>query len=209
MALLTVVFFDIFRLVQPLFTFFRPCLILRKQREPSPSLSFSARFVQNQKTERSEEMFDKNTDYAINKRDDNAIVYRSADGHIITLTSSDFATEQEFRRWKEWSDADYHRSERAEHRRADREIPMESCPAKVLHETGPSDQPDPEELISQRILLHHALRTLSKVQYIRFMLYMRGFTISEIARTEGVSWQAVSKSCSAARKRLADFLNNL
>ena len=200
MALLTVVFFDTFRLVQPLFLFFRPCLILQKQRKPSPLLSFSARSVQNQKTERSEEMFDKNTDYAINKRDDNAIVYRSADGHIITLTSSDFATEHEFRRLKEWSDADYHRSEKAEHRRADHEI---------SNETGPSDQPDPEELISQRILLHHALRTLSKVQYIRFMLYMKGFTISEIARTEGVSWQAVSKSCSAARKRLADFLNNL
>ena len=209
MALLTVVFFDTFRLVQPLFLFFRPCLILQKQRGTSPSLSFSARSVQNQKTERSEEMFDKNTDYAINKRDDNAIVYRSADGHIITLTSSDFATEQEFRSWKEWSDADYHRSERAEHRRADHEISMESCPEKALYENEPYDQPDPEELISQRILLHHALRTLSKVQYIRFMLYMRGFTISEIARAEGVSWQAVSKSCSAARKRLAEFLNNL
>ena len=52
-------------------------------------------------------MFDPKSDYALNKLDPNAIVYKSADGIHTRLTREDFASEEEFQRWKAWSDGDY------------------------------------------------------------------------------------------------------
>ena len=56
----------------------------------------------------------KNTysDYAANKTDAEAIVCRSATGEDVRLTRADFESDEEFQRWKGWSDADYKQSER-------------------------------------------------------------------------------------------------
>lgn len=58
-------------------------------------------------------MYNRNTDHARNKRDADAIVYQDASGNTIRLTRADFASEEEFLIWKAWSDADYHRTEKA------------------------------------------------------------------------------------------------
>ena len=52
-------------------------------------------------------MFDPKSDYALNKKDQEAIVCPSATGVHIRLTREDFASEEEFLRWKAWSDGDY------------------------------------------------------------------------------------------------------
>ena len=59
-------------------------------------------------------MFDKKSDYALNKLDRDAIVYKSASGVHIRLTRADFASEGEFLRWKDWSDDSYCEIEKAD-----------------------------------------------------------------------------------------------
>ena len=53
-------------------------------------------------------MYNKRSDYTINKRDREAIVFASTTGEVIRLTRKDFATDAEFEQWKKWSDEDYH-----------------------------------------------------------------------------------------------------
>ena len=60
-------------------------------------------------------MFNRKSSYALNKKDPNAIVYIDANDVIIRLTREDFASEEEFLKWKSLSDADYHASEKEDH----------------------------------------------------------------------------------------------
>ena len=57
-------------------------------------------------------MFDTKSDFALNKFDQDAIVCRSVTGVHIRLTREDFASEEEFFRWKVWSDGDYYDTEK-------------------------------------------------------------------------------------------------
>ena len=57
-------------------------------------------------------MYNKKSDYAINKRNPDAIVYTDADKNEIKLTRDDFESEEEFLRWKAWSDAEYKQAEK-------------------------------------------------------------------------------------------------
>ena len=50
-------------------------------------------------------MFDKKSEYALNKYDQDSIIYISVSGHI-RLTRADFSSEEEFLKWKAWSDED-------------------------------------------------------------------------------------------------------
>ena len=56
-------------------------------------------------------MFDKKSEYALNKYDQDSIIYISVSGRI-RLTRADFSSEEEFLKWKAWSDADYHETEK-------------------------------------------------------------------------------------------------
>ena len=51
-------------------------------------------------------MFNRKSSYALNKKDPNAIVYMDANEAITRLTCEDFASEEEFLKWKSLSDAD-------------------------------------------------------------------------------------------------------
>ena len=56
-------------------------------------------------------MFNKKSDYALNKRGKSAIVYTSTTT-AVRLTCLDFDSEDEFQKWKKWSDGDYEKAER-------------------------------------------------------------------------------------------------
>ena len=56
-------------------------------------------------------MFDKKNDVARNKKRTDAIIYAGAADEVV-LTQRDFESEEEFRRWKAWSDADYKQTEK-------------------------------------------------------------------------------------------------
>ena len=53
-------------------------------------------------------MFNRKSIYALNKKDPDAIVYMDANEVIVRLTREDFASEEEFLKWKSWSDGNYH-----------------------------------------------------------------------------------------------------
>ena len=59
-------------------------------------------------------MYNKKSDYALNRKNKEAIVSRNAAGEYIKLTKEEFASEEEFAHWKEWSDEDYRREYNAE-----------------------------------------------------------------------------------------------
>ena len=60
-------------------------------------------------------MFNRKSSYALNKKDPDAIVYMDANEVIVRLTCKDFASEEEFLKWKSLSDEDYHASEKEAH----------------------------------------------------------------------------------------------
>ena len=68
-------------------------------------------------------MFNRKSIYALNKKDPNAIVFADTDGNLIRLTCDDFASEEEFLRWKVWSDSDLHITENA----AGQTVPFLEC----------------------------------------------------------------------------------
>ena len=75
-------------------------------------------------------MFNRKSSYALNKKDPNAIVYMDANEAIIRLTREDFASEEEFLKWKSLSDADYHASEKEDHVYANHTLARTSFPRK-------------------------------------------------------------------------------
>ena len=60
-------------------------------------------------------MLDKKSIYSLNKADSDTIVYIDAEGHTIRLTRQDFATAEEFEKWKAWSDENFHTEEKRAH----------------------------------------------------------------------------------------------
>ena len=149
-------------------------------------------------------MFDTKSDYSLNKSDPDAIVCRSADGVHIRLTREDFDSEEEFLRWKNWSDDDYHTTEN------DKRSYYDNCLA--LNETLDVPFPSAEEEMlapmleaegaERRAALLRAVRSsLTEKQYRRLrMYYLEGMTEAEIARQEGVGQQRISNSLVSGKK---------
>ena len=57
-------------------------------------------------------MYYNDTDHARNLLVRDAIVYCDAFGQTIRLTQEDFENEEEFMKWKNISDSDYHKTEK-------------------------------------------------------------------------------------------------
>ena len=71
-------------------------------------------------------MFDRKSDYALNKKDPDAIVCKSVTDVHIRLTRADFASESEFQKWKRWSDGDYWSAENAGRALSDNTLSLET-----------------------------------------------------------------------------------
>lgn len=157
-------------------------------------------------------MFDRKSDYALNKRDPDAIVCKSATGVHIRLTRADFSSDAEFERWKHWSDGDYHDTEKTEHIYQDRTLSLEGLSelsiAVLSAETELMDQFDQEERARLCRLLAEGLEAcLTSTQRRRLWLYcVEGLTIEEIAKREKVKHQSVSRRIIASKKILKKFL---
>ena len=155
-------------------------------------------------------MFDKKSDYALNKLDPDAIVYKSASGVHIRLTREDFASEEEFLRWKDWSDQDYRAEEKA-----DRPF-FERCFALIdaIDSTGLSAEDalmapllEAEQSIHCADLISQIKRNLTEKQYRRLCLYyLDGLTESKIAALEGVGQRRISTSLASGKNALKKIL---
>lgn len=72
-------------------------------------------------------MHNKYSDYVANKTDAEAIVCRSVTGEDVRLTRADFDSDEEFQKWKSWSDADYKESERRDRAYNDRRLSLSAA----------------------------------------------------------------------------------
>ena len=153
-------------------------------------------------------MFNRKSDYARNKKQRDAIIYTTAKEQIL-LTRADFSCEEEFQKWKAWSDQYYHNDEQEGRRFTDQNVPVQDWENHVLV-LFPSEKPDSQQDVAHADLWYPTLflqakNCLTKTQYCRLMLCLNGMTVSEIAKLEGVSRQAVSKSILASKRRLRKF----
>ena len=82
---------------------------------PSYVLKFTSNRFQNMEEPK---MYDRRSIYVLNKKNPDAIVLPDAAGNLICLTCADFTDEAEFRRWKRWSDQDFHAEDKTMWRKA-------------------------------------------------------------------------------------------
>lgn len=148
-------------------------------------------------------MFDRKSDYALNKQDRDAIVCGSVTGVHIRLTRSDFSSEEEFQKWKAWSDRDYHTTEKAGRAYHDNRLP--------LADWAVPSAPSAEDLLLEAdgagaakvALIQRVRGGLTEKQFRRLRLYyLEGLSEREIARAEGVGQQRVSRSILIGKKAL-------
>ena len=149
-------------------------------------------------------MFNKKSEYAQNKREKDSIIYISVNGHI-RLTRADFSSEEEFLRWKQWSDEDYYETERRGRCYYDNGVPLDenisAAGAMESAEDAYFREQMAKALCQERMARVKALLTAK--QYRRIWMYLaEGKSITEIAKAEGLSKASVSNSIAAALRKL-------
>ena len=153
-------------------------------------------------------MFDKHCDYALNRLDKGAIVCQSVTGDLIRLTPDQFSSEEEFERWKTWSDDDYHKIQLAGRDDDDCLSFSELLDAVVPSAEDVFFAPllEKEQREKAASLLARVRNSLTERQYRRLSLYyLRGKTETEIAAMEGVAQQRISKSICAGKNTVEKF----
>ncbi len=148
-------------------------------------------------------MYNKKSDYALNKKNKDAIVSRNAAGDIVQITKEEFASEEEFAHWKEWSDNEYRQEYNADqsYKRLKNKL------QKQAESTGYSlsveqlllnDLSDEE----RKALINKIKSVLTEKQFRRLWLYyVEEKTEQEIADIEGIAQQNVSKSIRLSIKK--------
>lgn len=155
-------------------------------------------------------MHDRKSVYARNKKNSSAIICPDAFEQDNPLTAEQFASEEEFRYWKTWSDEDYHRRELGDHSFADHTALLTEYSAA---EASPEDtilaRLDRRE---QALFAQSSLRKIrglvTEKQYRRIRMYCEGMTYREIAKAEGVAAKNVFKSVTAGKKKILKVLGN-
>ncbi len=160
-------------------------------------------------------MFDTKSDFALNKLDRDAIVCRSVTGVHIRLTREDFASEEEFFRWKVWSDGDYYDTEKDGRGFYDNSLPLDprvdklgavpSVEADILTMLDAAEA-SVEQTRRTAALIEQIKSCLTGTQYRRlWMLYAQKMNVTAIAKAEGISKASASRSISAALKNISAF----
>lgn len=151
--------------------------------------------------------------YTMNQKDPDAIVYLDSDGNVIRLTRENFSSEEEFQRWKDWSDQQYLQEVRQEKGYWDRKVTIKELDQR---QDAPADSEalllEREERMAQKraalVVTRDIRRLLTTTQYRRLWLYGAiGMTEEEIGRQENVSHQAVSKTLRSAMRRIRKYIS--
>ena len=149
---------------------------------------------------------------ALNKKDHEAIVCPSATGVHIRLTRENFASEDEFQRWKAWSDESYHQIENTGTNFSKRTLSLHSLSEQATAVQSPEDilieDLDNQERQRLRQLLLEGLdNCLTPTQRRRLWMYcVEDLTLRQIADAENVQHTSVIDSLVAAKKKLKSFL---
>lgn len=155
-------------------------------------------------------MYHRNSDYALNKQDPDAIVCKSVTGVHTRLRYEDFSSEEEFQIWKDWSDADYHAAENADRPISDlsfslndfRDAPVLSAEELLLDHLEHLEQKAASDALAEQVK-----GLLTTKQYRRLCLYyLHGMSEAEIGRSEGVGQRRISTSLELGRKKVKNIL---
>ncbi len=155
-------------------------------------------------------MFDTNTQYALNKRNANAIVYVDAFGEKTEISPKALG-EDEFARWKALMDAELHEEEKEDHIYHDHTISFGDISLAGYtvpdYETILIEAEERREREEIKAQLGVAFFTcLSDIQQARLWLYaIEGMTTYQISDIEGATRQAVCASLIKARKNILNF----
>ena len=153
-------------------------------------------------------MVNKNSIYALNKKDPDAIVYPSANGKLIRVTREDFPSEEEFLAFKKWSDENFHEEEKLDHREANHVLSVDdlseaalAVPAADVIMERQHERAEKRKIASDMVV--KLKDKLTDTQFRRLWMYhVDGLTIDEIGEIEGISHQNVSKSILAAERKI-------
>lgn len=153
-------------------------------------------------------MFNRKSSYALNKKDTNAIVYIDANGRMIRLTCEDFASQEEFQKWKSWSDKNYHTEDNRDVAEGKHNTPIDDLPEAALAipaiDVVMERRHEKAERRRQASAMVSQIRDeLTETQFRRLWMYfVDGMTIDEIGEIEGVRHQNISKSIGSAMKKI-------
>ena len=159
-------------------------------------------------------MFNRKSIYALNKKDPTAIVYVDADGNLIRLTRDDFASEEEFMRWKSWSDENFHAEDNSDVAEDKRKISLDDLSEETLAVPAldviiENHHIQAEKHRSSLELVMQIKGMLTETQFRRlWMYYVKGMTEAEIAQKEGVGQRRISTSITDAEKKIKKFLRD-
>lgn len=155
-------------------------------------------------------MYNKKSDYALNKKNKEAIVSRNAAGEFIRLTKEEFASEEEFAHWKEWSDDNYRQEYNAEqsYKRLKNKLQKQAENKAVslsVEQIMLNDLADEE----RKALINKIKAFLTETQFRRLWLYYaEGKTEQQIADIEKVGQRRISTSINDAKKKIKKFFQN-
>ena len=153
-------------------------------------------------------MFDNKSDYALNKKDQDSIVYSGSDNYVAHITRADFSTEEEFLFWKSWSDADYKETDYADsyyHRHTmgldtigDNAGSIPSPEEMLLYKT------EREEQVQEAMELVQVIAEfLTEVQFRRLWLHhVQLENVRSIANAEGVTHPSIVASITSAQRKI-------
>lgn len=153
-------------------------------------------------------MVNKNSIYALNKKDPDAIVYPSANGKLIRVTREDFPSEEEFLAFKKWSDENFHEEEKLDHREANHTLSAEdlsdaalATPALDVVMERQQQRAERRRMTSDMVI--KLKDKLTDKQFRRlWMKFSEGKTEEEIAKIEGTTQQAISLSIVSALEKI-------
>ena len=156
-------------------------------------------------------MFNRKSSYALNKKDPNAIVYMDANDTIIRLTCKDFASEEEFLKWKSWSDRNYHTEDNRDVVEGKHNMSIDDLSEAALSIPAIDVVMDRQHEKSERRRLASAMvsqirNKLTETRFRRLWMYfVDGMTIDEIGGKEGVSHQAISLSITTTIRKIKKY----
>ena len=140
-------------------------------------------------------MFNRKSIYALNKKDPNAIVYMDANEAIIRLTREDFASEEEFLKWKSWSDGNYHTEDNQDvvegkHNTSIDDLSEAALSIPAIDVVMDRKHEKAERHRAASAMVSQIRDNLTETQFRRiWMYYVGGMTVDEVGEKEGVSLQ--------------------
>ena len=156
-------------------------------------------------------MFNRKSSYALNKKDPDAIVYMDANDTIIRLTRKDFDSEEEFLKWKSWSDWNYHTEDNRDVVEGKHNMSIDDLSEAALSIPAIDVVMDRQHEKFKRRRMASAMVSqirdrLTETQFRRLWMYfVDGMTIDEIGGKEGVSHQAISLSITTTIRKIKKY----